>query len=488
MRVDVYNRLMAMQASRRSVLQGTVASILSACSLSACSDDGPGKFVLAKNSNANSKVQILTERYENNLRSLTDYLPITVLNGWDLIRAVTGYLPNSWDLITVLKWSAYGNDIHLLGPVAAKVSSGVAIRTNEDAEVLAQFQPKSIIRISPTTYDLAKEAVVKKLNVTEFIGTPADLAAVTRVAQEEKAPINALIYLFDHYGDPWGFEFNSPAELQELVDSMDPQLVKVRGIFTHLGYLQSAPDVQVNERIKLFLRVAGPVAVKLAARLGPNDPPISLHWGASSEVSRLWNSSLERIDLPADPELRSLADVYLSNPKVRFALRLGAITFGGAEFGFPELKPIIWWTAKIAALHPIGNTNIAVINVGINDGYPRLFRPQGKWGEVSIGGTRYPLAAPPQAHKIEVDVGLNPDQKKVFPGAEVCLLCDNLTLDDVFNQVAEDTYNIAMCATGASPQFEEESMFIYDDTPYCVGPVRYVERRNIRGPHGEVQK
>jgi hypothetical protein len=83
MRVDVYNRLMAMQASRRSVLQGAVASILSACS-----NDGPGKSVLAKNSNANSKVQILTERYENNLRTLTDYLP------------------NRWDLITVLKWFA----------------------------------------------------------------------------------------------------------------------------------------------------------------------------------------------------------------------------------------------------------------------------------------------------------------------------------------------------------------------------------------------
>ena len=163
MRVDIYNRLMAMQASRRTVLQGAVASILGACS-----DDGPGKSVLAKNSNANSKVQILTERYGNNL------------------RALSGYLPSRWDLITVLKWFAYGNDIHLLGPVAAKVTSGVAIRTNQDAEVLAQFRPKSIIRISPTTYDLAKEAVAKKLNVTEFIGTPADLAAVTRVAQEKK--------------------------------------------------------------------------------------------------------------------------------------------------------------------------------------------------------------------------------------------------------------------------------------------------------------
>ena len=465
MRVDGHNRLMAMRPSRRSVLQGAVASILSGCS-----KDGSGKSVLAKNSNANSKVQILTERYENNLRILTNYLP------------------KRCDLITVLKWFAYGNDMHLVGPVAAKVTSGVAIRTNEDAKVVSQFHPKSIIRISPSTYDLAKEAVVKKLNVTEFIGTLADLAAVTRVAREEKTPVNASIYLFDHYGDPWGFEFNSPGELQKLVDLMDPQLVKVQGIFTHLGYLQSAPNVQINQRIKRFLRVAGPVAVKLAAKRGPNDPPVSVHWGASSEVSRLWNSGLGRILLPADPELRSLADVCLSNPNVRFALRLGAITFGSAEFGFPELKPIIWWTAKIAALHSSGNTNVAVINVGINEGYPRLFRPQGKWGEVSIGGTRYPLAAPPQAHKIEVDVGLSPDQKKVFPGAEVCLLCDSLTLDDVFNQVAVDTYNIAMCATGASRQFEEELMFIYDDTPYCVGPVRYVMKRNIRGPHGEVQK
>ena len=488
MRIDVYNRLFAMQASRRSILQGAAASILSACSLSACSDDGPGKFILAKKSHANSKVQILTERYENNLRALADYLPITVHNTWDLLRAFADYFPNRWDLIAVLKWSAYGNDIHVLGPVAAKVAAGVAIRTNQDAEILAQFHPKSIIRISPTTYELAKEAVVKKLNVTELIGTLADLEAVTRVAQEENTTINASIYLFDHYGDPWGFEFKSSAELQDLVDSIDPKRVKVQGIFTHLGYLQAAPNVQINERIKLFLKVAGPVAVKLAASLGPDDPPISVHWGASSEVSRLWNTSTGSIVLPEDPELRSLADACLSNPKIKFALRLGAITFGGREFEFPELKSIIWWKAKIAALHSSGNTNIAVINVGINDGYPRLFRRQGKWGEVSIGGTRYPLATPPQAHKIEVDVGPNPDPKKVFPGAEVCLLCNDMTPDDVFKHVAEDTYNIAMCATGASPKFEEESMFVYDDAPACEGPVQYVEKRNVRGPNGEMQK
>jgi len=448
----------------QKILRAFITIFLAQTTVS-CSEN-PGKFVLAKNSTPDSSVMVLTERYENNLYQLTEWLPAR------------------WDLIAVLKWSAYGNDIHILGPVAAGIVPAIGIRSNEGAKALLPYHPKSIIRIAPTNYKMAKEAVVNKLNVTEFIGTLSSLKAVQQVAKEEKMAINASIFLFDHYGDPWGFEFNTPEELQKLVDSIDPSQIKIRGIFMHLGYLEDAPSTLINEKIIKFLQVSCPVAVKIANSLG-EDESILVHWGASSEMSRLWDSDLGVVKLPST--VQPFADACLKHPKVRFALRLGSITLGSAEYDFPELRPVLWWKSTIASLFPTNNTNIAVVNVGIDNGYPRIFRPHGKWGAVDIAGKRYPLAEPPHKDKILIDVGPEPENS-VYPGAEVCLLCDRFTLDDLFKLVAEDTYNIAMCATGADTKFAEESRFVYDDAPTCKGPVKYIEPRNIRGPKGELLK
>lgn len=44
-------------------------------------------------------------------------------------------------------------------------------------------------------------------------------------------------------------------------------------------------------------------------------------------------------------------------------------------------------------LHPCfpATINIAVVNIGIDNGYPRIFRPHGKWGAVDIAGKRHSL-------------------------------------------------------------------------------------------------
>lgn len=62
--------------------------------------------------------------------------------------------------------------------------------------------------------------------------------------------------------------------------------------------------------------------------------------GASSEMSRLWDSNLGVVKMPST--VQPFADACLAHPKVRFALRPGSITFGSAEYDFPGLRPILW--------------------------------------------------------------------------------------------------------------------------------------------------
>jgi alanine racemase len=422
------------------------------CSRAFVSCKDLGGYALAKTSTTTSEVRVLTERYESNLRE------------------IMSWLPERWDLVAVLKWSAYGNDINILGPIAARVAPALGVLSNDDASALSQFDPKVILRIGPTNYQLATDAVVKALHIQEFIGSRAELEAVTRVAKEHETIIVVSIYLFDHYGDPWGFEFDTPEELQHLVDSIDPRYVKVRGIFTHLGYLSDGPAAPITERVQRFLRVACPVAVNIAASLAPTDAPIMVHWGASSELSRFWNPKSGRLTLA--PDLLDLADACISNPKVKFGIRIGSATYGSAD-NLPNLQPVLNWTSRISRLRRTASTTVAVVNVGTDNGYPRFFRESGKWGKVSIGGKFYPIAAAPQRHKLEVDIGRVYDAATVFVGAEVCLFCDNLTIDDLSRQwVAIDPYNIAMCATGAGAHFAEATSFSYKEKfPACAGPV-----------------
>jgi len=408
-----------------------------------CKD--PGEYALAKTSTPTSRVRVLTARYATNLRRIMDWLP------------------ERWDLVAVLKWSAYGNDIHILGPVAARIAPALAVLTNEDAAVLAPFKPKALLRIGPANYQMAKEAVERNLHVQEFVGTREDLETVTRVAKEHNTVIDVSLFLFDHYGDPWGFEFDAPEDLQRLVDSIDPRFVRVRGIFSHLGYLPKGPVAKVTERAQRFLRVACPVAVKIAASLGSDDPSILVHWGATSELGRLWDDKSEKLQMA--PDLSDLAGVCMSQPKVKFGIRVGSASYG-TDTHLPHLLPVLWWTAPIAKLQRLASRTVAVVKIGTEDGYPRVFKQQGKWGEVSIGGKRYPLAAAPRRNTIFVNVGKNYDEKTIFVGAEVCLLCDDPSSDDLYNKwVAAETHNIAICATGVGEHFAD------DPSIPCKGPI-----------------
>ena len=65
-----------------------------------------------------------------------------------------------------------------------------------------------------------------------------------------------------------------------------------------------------------------------------------------------------------------------------------------------------------------------------------------------------------------MNVGKNYDEKTIFVGAEVCLLCDDPSSDDLYNKwVAAETHNIAICATGVGEHFAD------DPSIPCKGPI-----------------
>lgn len=53
-----------------------------------------------------------------------------------------------------------------------------------------------------------------------------DILAAARISGKV---IPVQIYLYSHYENPYGYFFNTTQQLKDLVDSLDPQLVKVVG-------------------------------------------------------------------------------------------------------------------------------------------------------------------------------------------------------------------------------------------------------------------
>lgn len=408
------------------------------------------KFVLAETSTQSSKVKVFTSRYEHNL------------------RLIKNWLPDRWDLIAILKSSAYGNDIGTLGPIASKLVPAVGVITNYDAEAISPYNPEAILRLAPTDYETAKEAVVYGLNIQEFVGSKESLHAVTRVAKEYNKTIDASIYLFKHYGNQWGFDVETAEALQNVVDTIDHDLVNIRDIFTHLVIQPDDTEEVINSKVEKFLNIACPVAVNLADKLSPLDPPIRVHWGASSEIYRLYDPETANMRVPVELH-RSIVDC-MNHPKIRFGVRAGTMTYSNL-YEMPGLKNVLQWTSKISKLTTNESTTIAEIDVGIDNGYPRFFQKQGDWGKVSIDEELYPLVEPPQKNILKINLGKNPE-KAIKVGTEVCLLCDELSFEDFYEWIAVDAYNIAMCATGASTHFAYATYFLYDEIyPACMGPV-----------------
>jgi hypothetical protein len=286
------------------------------------------------------------------------------------LRQLMQTLPERWHVAPVLKENAYGHDINIIGPVAAKIAPIVCIKSNSGARALADAKAQMIMRIKPTSYSEAKEAVQQKLNVVELLGRSEEIEAVSRVAEETGEQIPAQLYLFDHYDSPWGWNVDTSEQLQKVVDGIDPRKIRITGLFAHVTTLSrktiseassdivswSARQPPITTSINKFLRIACPAAVRLAEALGPQDPPILVHWGASSEMIRLQTRG--KLEIPKD--IMETYAVCFSHPKISFLLRVGSASYGFMDV--PNLFPahsLISWNSKVSRIEN-GNAFIPV--------------------------------------------------------------------------------------------------------------------------------
>jgi hypothetical protein len=58
---------------------------------------------------------------------------------------------------------------------------------------------------------------------------PGNQENLTMAAEESGKTVPVHIYLYNHYSDPWGYNFTTSAELQELIDSL-PANIDVKGV------------------------------------------------------------------------------------------------------------------------------------------------------------------------------------------------------------------------------------------------------------------
>ena len=118
--------------------------------------------------------------------------------------------------------------------------------------------------------------------------------------------------------------------LQELVGSLDPRQLAVRGIMAHPN--PRHPPEQKEQLVRRFLSVACPVAAALAPA------PVALHWADGTELLRLlgpdscvhvpagaggWDGGSQSSDVPS-----SAGGLGSSSSNIEWWARVGKLAYG----------------------------------------------------------------------------------------------------------------------------------------------------------------
>ncbi|KAL4443858.1 hypothetical protein ABPG75_011595 [Micractinium tetrahymenae] len=393
-------------------------------------------------------------------------------------------LPPGWRLNAVQKWDAHGHGIREMAAAAAAAGAGsLSFLYNWEARAAAGAGgPQRLLRIKPADYAEAAEAARAGWGVEELVG-PGNLEEVAAAARDAGRPIGVHLYLFRHYGEPWGWDLESATQLQEgqrrpaaeapsaslarlvmccsaeLAESMDRQQLPIRGIMAHVtGYPEDEKDCLVCR----FLSVACPAARALAPAR------VAVHWADSTETLRTLRPD-GRMRVPPEAAAGSAGGSLLgadwgsngssgcggsgSRPaggNVEFWARLGKLGFGAdpainRERLHGGVAPVMRWEATVAS---IGWEDVV--------GQRRLV------ATVDLSSTpgRYP--APSCLLRVDVTDAVAP----VRPGDTVCLLGDERGLKDLADEMGADYYNVALCLRG-SPPMEGSDWW----PPSCVLPL-----------------
>ncbi|GAB4814612.1 hypothetical protein N2152v2_001658 [Parachlorella kessleri] len=358
----------------------------------------------------------------------------------------------------------------------------------------SSLAPQRLLRIKPATFLEAREAAKAGWGMEELVG-PGNIKEVQAAAEEAGTDIGVHLYLFQHYGDPWGWEPEDAEDLQGLVASLGPHL-QLRGLMTHLNGYQDSDKPALIQR---FLSLSCP----LAASLAPKGRRLALHFADSSEVLRLLGRG-GRMELPQglcgpDP----LAESHLGLPEsyglpssstvegklplsrrgegcraptnVEWWARVGRLCYGtdpavnaGPLGG--GVKPVMRWSAAVSQLsweEVVGHRRL-IATVDLSGSTARYPAP-GWWAGadaytasslnglaqpeafVCIHGQQFRLAAVPRGEGRLLRVDVTGAGREVRPGDTVWLLGEGRGLKSLGDEMGADEYNVALCLRGEPP-------------------------------------
>lgn len=217
------------------------------------------------------------------------------------------------------------------------------------------------MRITPGSYGDMVAAVRAGLNMSELVGKD-NLQDAARAAADTGATIPIQLYLFRHYDDAWGYEFNTSKQLQKLVDELPDGLLLEGVMVSSMGsarhatresvvcmrgprsarccqhvlsclrpppascllssphphlqmHINGYPEKDKPALVDRFFKVACPLA-KAMDKAGRR---LQLHWADSVEVLRLVPANSLRMAVPA-----SACD----SPNVDYWARIGFMAYG----------------------------------------------------------------------------------------------------------------------------------------------------------------
>ncbi|KAL4449485.1 hypothetical protein ABPG77_007129 [Micractinium sp. CCAP 211/92] len=328
-----------------------------------------------------------------------------------------------------------------------------------------------------------------RMNAVQELVGPENLEDVAAAARDAGRPIGVHLYLFRHYGDAWGWEPDSAAQLQEVVDSLDRQQLPVRGIMAHVtGY----PEEEKDGLVSRFLSAACQVAHELAPADGQ---PVAVHWADSTEALRTLGPD-GRMQVPGEAAAaacRAPAGASRSGHgatgSIEFWARLGKLGFAADPAVNREqlrggVRPVMRWQATVASLgwEDVAGRRRLVATVDLSASPGRYPAPSWWAGAdayaasslndlaqpsafVCIHGQQLRLAAVPRGDGGLLRVDVTDAAVPVRPGDSVCLLGDERGLKDLADEMGADYYNVALCLRG-SPPMEGSDWW----PPSCVLP------------------
>lgn len=358
----------------------------------------------------------------------------------------------------VMKWHAYGHGIRNLATAAAQGADGIALYYNSeaaeviDAATAAGTAVPPMLRILPASFNQAVDAVQVGMSIQELMG-PGNQENLTMAAEAAGKTIPVHIYLYNHYNDPWGYNFTTAAELQELIDSL-PANIDVKGVMMHLNGLE---DSEKDGFLKKFFGVVCPVAATLQTK----GRRLAVHWADSGEIRRETPKDQKRMAMPAD--------ACKDAANIDYWVRPGWLGYGTDLDTNAALaagtKPVMTWAAPVTAVEDVGGKKVATITVAspgrfpapnwwaFADGYKPEFVEDGQPDVyVSINNKEFRLASNPQGSNPQtIKVDVTEAETPVQVGDSACLICEQRPLNSLSDDLGVFDYDTGLCLNGWGP-------------------------------------